>query len=267
MTRLEPLKQLVTETLEELDGVLALRSAHGFAAPYLFTSKEELADLAISTRYAVPATLKLIMDAHPESKLGIICRGCEERGLIEMAKRAQINLEDVKVIGLACTAEEAEEWGCTCEKPYPSILTDTDVGDRIESASNRLIEEFLQKNQAEKLDFWHAQFNKCIKCYACRTFCPQCFCPECTLEDGLWVDRGRIPPPFPMFHLIRAMHTAAKCVGCRECTLVCPAHIPLGTLYALIRREVDEMFGYLTGSDLEERPPMTLPMEDVNGLS
>ena len=265
MNRLEPLKQLVTEALDELDGVLVLRNAHGFAAPYLLTNKEELEDLAISPKYAVPATLKLIMDAHPESKLGIVCRGCEERGLIEMAKRSQINLDNVKVIGLACTAEEAEEWGCTCEKPYPSVLTDTYVGDKIEATSNNLIEEFLQKNQVEKLDFWHAQYNKCIKSNACRTACPQCFCPECTLEDDLWVDRGRIPPPFPMFHLIRATHTAAKCVSCRECTLVCPAHIPLGTLYGLIRREVHEMFDYLTGSDLEVPPPLTLPMEEESG--
>ena len=48
------------------------------------------------------------------------------------------------------------------------------------------------------------------------------------------------------------MHTAGKCVGCRECELSCPAGIPLTTLYALIREEVREMFGYEPGAGLEE---------------
>jgi heterodisulfide reductase subunit C len=52
-----------------------------------------------------------------------------------------------------------------------------------------------------------------------------------------------------------------KCVGCHECELSCPAHIPLTTLYTLIRQEVKELFGYETGESLEAKPPLVLPME------
>ena len=263
MNRIDPLRQLVAEALDELDGVIALRRDVFGAAPYLFTNKDDLSELAITPKYPIPTMLKLLQDAHTEGKTGIVCRGCEERGLIEMAKRSQINLDNVKVIGLACTAEEAQEWGCYCEKPYPDILTDECAGDKIEAVSNPIVDEFQEMEIKEKLDFWQSQFSKCIKCYGCRNVCPQCFCPECTLEDGLWVEKGAITPLFPMFHLIRAMHTVGKCVGCRECTLVCPANIPLGTLYSLIRRDVDEMFDYLTGAAIDERPPLVLPMEET----
>jgi formate dehydrogenase subunit beta len=259
MNRLEPLKTAIDEALEKLDGVIALRKESGHVAPHLFTKKEELGDLAISPKYPTPAILRLFQTAHPEAKLAIVCRGCEERGLIEMAKRNQINLDNITVIGLACTADEAEE--CHCAKPYPGVLVDSYVGERAEPVVNTLAEELRHKSVAERLEFWRSQFDRCIKCYGCRNACPQCFCPECTLEEELWVERGEVPPPFPTFHLIRAMHTAGKCVGCRECELSCPAHIPLTTLYALIRQEVAEMFGYEPGADLEAQPPLVLPME------
>ncbi len=258
MKRMEPLKRVVAEALREMDGVLALRSAWGGVAPHLFCREEELEELAIAPKYPLPQALRLIQRAHPESRLGLVARGCEERGLIEMAKRNQVALERVRVIGLACTAEEAQ--ACRCAKPYPGLLIDTVVGEKTEPVPNELVEEFLSKGREERLEFWKKQFAKCIKCYGCRDACPQCFCPECTLEDGLWVETGRIPPPFPSFHLVRAMHTVGKCVGCRECELSCPANIPLATLYDLIRREVEEMFGYETG-DLEAQPPLVLPME------
>ncbi len=259
MKRLEPLKNALADLLDELDGVIALRNTSGHVAPHLFRYQEELNELAISPKYPVPATLRLIQTAHPDARLGIVCRGCEERGLIEMAKRNQVNLNNISVIGLACTAQEAEE--CRCAKPYPSVLVDTHIGERTEPVINKLMEELRRKVVADRLEFWRSQFDKCIKCYACRNACPQCFCPECTLEEERWVETGRVPPPFPSFHLIRAMHTVGKCVGCCECELSCPAHIPLTALYALIREEVGEMFGYEPGIDLEAQPPLVLSME------
>ncbi len=259
MNRLEPLKEVIRELLEKVEGVVALRTASGHVAPHLFCELEELDELAISPKYPLPSTVRLIQTAHPEAKLAIVCRGCEERGLIEMAKRNQVNLDNIAVIGLACTREEAEE--CRCAKPYPSVLVEAHVGERTEPVGDKLIEEFREKEVAERLAFWRSQFDKCIKCYACRNVCPQCFCPECTLEQELWVETGKVPPPFPSFHLIRAVHTAGKCVGCLECELSCPAHIPLTILYALIRQEVGEMFGYEPGADLDAQPPLVLPME------
>jgi formate dehydrogenase subunit beta len=259
MNRLEPLKRAIEEILDEVDGVVALKNSSGHVAPHLFQDRAELDELAVAPKYPLPGTLHLIQKAHPEAKLAIVCRGCEERGLIELAKRNQVNLEQVMVIGLACTPEEAEE--CRCAKPYPSVLTDSLVGERTEPVADKLVEELRQKDVSERLGFWRQQFDRCIKCYGCRNACPQCFCPECTLEEGLWVERGEVPPAYPTFHLIRAMHTAGKCVGCRECELACPAGIPLTTLYALIREDVQDMFGYEPGVSLEDQPPLVLTME------
>jgi formate dehydrogenase subunit beta len=259
-TRVDVLREEVAHALDGLEGVIALRATQGCAAPYLFRSKEELGELAVSPKYPLPTVLQVIQRVYPESRLGIVCRGCEERGLVEMAKRNQVNLGNVWAIGLACTAEEATE--CRCNQPYPDVFVGICVGEKVPGVANDLLPELLALGMSKRREFWQRQFAKCIKCYGCRNSCPQCSCTECALEEELWVKKGRLPPPFPVFHLLRAMHTAGKCVGCRECELCCPADIPLTMLYTLLRRDVRELFGYETGRSVEDKPPLVSALED-----
>lgn len=265
MERLKELRNEIVKILPEVGGVLALRHHRHFTSPHLFKIAGNLDSLTIDQKYPLPSIVKKLQEEYPGETLAVVCRGCEERGLIEMAKRSRVDLKTVRIIGLSCTAEEAERWGCHCEKPYPSVLAEKVTGNAGETARNPLVEEFIKKSPRERLTYWKFQFSKCIKCYGCRDICPQCFCPECVLEDALWVERGAIPPDFPMFHLIRAMHTVGKCVSCRECTITCPSNIPLGTLYALLRKEVHSLFGYLTGDIHNQEPPLVLPLEEGHG--
>jgi formate dehydrogenase subunit beta len=83
------------------------------------------------------------------------------------------------------------------------------------------------------------------------------------LEDELWAQTGVLPPPFPSFHVIRAMHTVGKCVGCGECERTCPAEIPLTILYSLLRRDAMELFGYEAGASIEDQPPLLVTLDEV----
>lgn len=262
-THLQDLRQAVKAALDELDGVIGLRQTpDGNVAPHLFTEAAQVDDLVLEPRYAMPEVLRLVQAAYPEAQLGIVLRGCEERGLVETAKHNKVSLDRVQGIGLNCTSEYAQ--ACRCARPYVGVWVDGPViGERVEGVNDVWIEEFLARPQAERLDFWRHEFDRCIKCYACRNACPQCFCEHCTLDEEIWVEQGIIPPPFPSFHLIRALHTVAKCVGCRECELACPAEIPLTILYSLLRRDVLELFGYDTGVDLEAMPPLLLTLADA----
>jgi len=259
-SRLEALREAVTAALADVEGVIALRrTPYGDVAPYLFTDSTEVANLALEPRYPVPDTLQVIQTAHPQARLGIVLRGCEERGLVETAKHNQVNLNNVHAIGLNCTSEDAEF--CRCARPYVGVWVTESVGERVEGVGDARLDAFLALPQGERLGFWQGVFSHCIKCYACRNVCPQCFCEHCALEQDIWVEQGVIPPPFPSFHAVRALHTLGKCVGCRECELACPAEIPLTTLYSLLRRDVQAMFGYETGMDLEATPPFLARLE------
>jgi ferredoxin len=255
MDRLASLQEAVKKLLDsgEVDGVLALRADGPATTPHLFQPGDSLEDLRLWPKYAIPRTMDMLLEADPEVKLGMVTRGCEERGLIEMAKRNQVDMDRITMIGLACTTEERD--ACRCAWPYPTHI---DVGEKIEGTADALVAEHENLSTKERAEFWKKQFSRCIKCYACRTVCPQCFCEVCVLEEDLWVETGTLAPPFPSYHLIRAYHTVSKCVGCMECERACPADIPLPVLYALLRRDAEEMFHYVPGHSVDDPPPLVV---------
>ena len=253
---LDQVKQAVAAALETLDGVVALAEEHANVAPHLFLPGDDLSSLVLEPRYPLALTVHHILARHPEARIGVVARGCDERSLIELENWKQIDPDHVTVIGLACSAEQAAE--CRCARPYP---TDVAAGERIEGVADAVLAEFLAtKTREERSAFWQRQFAKCMKCYGCRDVCPLCFCDKCAMEDATWVARGRLPVSFPTFHLIKALHTAGagKCVECHACELACPADIPLSILYSLLRRELSDSFGYEAGTQRTGTPPVFL---------
>ncbi len=267
MTELDmnALRIRIAERLKELDGVIALRRTSVGTAPYLFREGDDLSELVLEPRYPLATTVSLLQKRFPQARFGIVARGCDGRALVEMAKRQQIDPDRLYLLGVACTAEEAEE--CHCADPAPDTSQWPQAekfGTPVEGAGpNPIVAEYDQMSLEERRSFWQHQFLKCIKCYGCRNICPECFCEVCTLEDPNWVEPGVLAPPFPTFHLIRAMHMASRCVACRQCELTCPAHIPLTVLYDLIRQDIGTLLGYVPGADIEAAPPLSLTLEDA----
>ncbi|MGD9002492.1 MAG: 4Fe-4S ferredoxin, partial [Anaerolineae bacterium] len=196
---------------------------------------------------------------------GVVARACDVRALVEMAKRKQIDPDRLYLLAIACTSEEAEE--CHCAYPAPDLAQwprGEALGTPVEGAPpNPLVAEYREMSLEDRRAFWQEQFAKCIKCYGCRDICPECFCESCALEDPLWVEPGELAPPFPMFHLIKAMHMSGRCVACRQCELTCPASIPLTVLYDLIRHDVGELLGYEPGAELEMAPPLSVTFDEA----
>jgi ferredoxin len=250
--------------LQELDGIIALRQTDAGVAPFLFRSGDDLSHLVLEPRYPLALMVSRIQKRYPEAKIGVVARGCDARALVEMAKRFQIDADRLYLLGIACTAEEAQ--ACYCAEPAPDLEQwpqATLIGEPVAGAPpNPMVAEYEQMSLAERRAFWQRQFAKCIKCYGCRNICPECFCEACAMEDPLWVEPGVLAPPFPTFHLIRAMHMATRCIGCRHCELACPAHIPLTVLYDLMLRDVGDLLQYVPGADVEGKPPLSLTLSD-----
>ena len=261
----EQIRTKTAEILPELDGVVGIRQTSHGTAPYLFTKAENLDQLVLEPRYPLSETLSKLQKRFPEARFGIIARGCDTRALVEMAKRHQVVPERTFLIGITCSAEQAEK--CYCADPFPKVdqwPNAVMIGDPVPGAkSNPLVAEYDILSYEQRWAFWQQQFVKCIKCYGCRNICPVCFCDACALEDPLWVEPGLMVPDFPMYHLIKAMHMTTRCVACRQCEIACPADIPLTVLYDLIQHDVADLIGYIPGAELNSDPPLSLTLADA----
>lgn len=115
---IENVRDLARKWLEakEVDAIFGLKEQDGYIAPHLFTDASELDNLTISTEYRLCYTcrplkediLSLMQRKEPDTRIGIVARCCEERALIELAKRGQLDLDKAKIMGIACTPEEAK---------------------------------------------------------------------------------------------------------------------------------------------------------------
>jgi ferredoxin len=262
---IEEIRTQVAEGLEKLDGVVALRQSDDGASPYLFRQGDDLEALVLEPRYPVAKTASKLQKRFKDARIGIVVRGCDERALVEMAKRYQIDPERLVVIGITCSDEEAAS--CFCAEPAPNVgqwPTGILIGEPVPGAPpNPMVAEYSQMPLEDRWAFWKAQFTKCQKCYGCRDICPVCFCDACALEDPLWVEPGLLVPDFPMYHFIKAQHMTTRCIACRQCETACPADIPLTVLYDLVRQDVAELIGYVPGADLNAKPPLSLTLADA----
>lgn len=171
------------------------------------------------------------------------------------------------------------------------MVTDNDRGEwLLEDVGTELVEEGLKEDIVRELRQQRSQeqsrlfendagingldglidvFGKCIGCHACSKACPICYCTLCSFESRvseygpadyhreLSRKRGvRIPPGTVYFHLGRMTHMAISCVGCGSCEDVCPASIPISTIFKKAGKSIQEMFGYVPGKNLSEIVPI-----------
>ncbi len=224
-----------------------------------------------------------LIDREKVTVIGVPCRG-----VISLKKlMAAVNHEPVKEIVLEgdsvkvttpkgekkLTIKEVSPGKCSvCRYPTPVIydhLTDEPVEATIgkeEAYSD--VREFEKKSLEERRRYWAQQFDRCIRCYACRNACPMCVCQDsCIAEtrEPNWVSQKLTAVEKTMFHMIHALHLAGRCVECGECDRVCPMNIPVSKLKKKINEDMEALYGYVPGIKPDDQPPMfTFKVDEEN---
>ncbi|MGQ4913472.1 MAG: 4Fe-4S dicluster domain-containing protein [Candidatus Asgardarchaeia archaeon] len=131
---------------------------------------------------------------------------------------------------------------------------------------------FFKETQKEiaSIDELKKLFSSRINCHNCMKACPIYFCKEYFFESPifeytsrkyeLWADNrgvfsvsnGKI-----LFHLGRLTHMATSCTDCGLYEQACPVNIPLLKLFKLVGYNVQLVFEYEPGRELEEPLPLT----------
>lgn len=123
-------------------------------------------------------------------------------------------------------------------------------------------------------------FGRCIGCHLCSKVCPICYCGLCHFESEtqeykppnyereLQRKKGlRIPPGTIFFQLGRLIHMSISCVGCGQCSDVCPTDIPISTVFSKVGESVQKIYDYLPGRNVEETVPIsTFEKEEFNEI-
>lgn len=158
-----------------------------------------------------------------------------------------------------------------CKASAP-VIYDVLIGNKIERKVEnafKSLEKIESLSREERWAFWKENLERCIRCYACRSICPMCYCEECvadTINFAVtadtsaeekaqkikWVEKSPVLSENFVYHLVRAIHLAGRCVDCGECERACPLDIPLRFLNKKLEKEARELFGYEVGFDPEQ---------------
>jgi formate dehydrogenase subunit beta len=223
-------------------------------------------------------------------RVAVVAKPCDVRALNVLIHEEQVDRDQVFVIGVACpgilnaekrpgshsrqsgsmegaSVESLQEHCQRCKERVP-VYYDALVGKppevEVPAETWADVAELEDLTAVERLAFWTREFDRCIRCYACRQACPGCYCFECLAEqvDPPWVSIAHGIPEKAFFHVMRAYHLAGRCVECQACDRACPMHIPLSLLNRKIAKEVKALFGYVAGSDPETPPPLATFRKD-----
>lgn len=177
-------------------------------------------------------------------KLGILANVAALRSILQLASEFQIVDGEVFVL---FTKPDGTFTEFTDFKSIEDYLETAGIG--ITSDEQAMIERLEAMSVADRWVFWNKEFEKCIKCYACRAACPMCYCHRCTTDvnQPQWIpvashERGNLD-----YHVMRAMHLAGRCVNCGECASACPMDIPLNLLTYQLIEPIKEGFGAVAG--------------------
>jgi len=131
------------------------------------------------------------------------------------------------------------------------------------------------KSKIGGLDNLLDTFSQCINCHNCMKACPICYCRLCYFDSDKvkhpsedYLQRAEIKgsirflPDTTLFQMGRMMHMSLSCVSCGACEDACPMSIPVAQIFSMIADEIQGLFDYVSGRDLDEPVPLVAYKEE-----
>ncbi|MBE9500858.1 MAG: Coenzyme F420 hydrogenase/dehydrogenase, beta subunit C-terminal domain [Chloroflexi bacterium] len=97
---------LESKTVDAVLTVMARNGNRYDGIPVVITDPAKVTETAGSLHFASPniaRCLKEYLDGAANLKIAVVCKPCDAKAIIELAKRTQVNLDNLIIIGLNCT--------------------------------------------------------------------------------------------------------------------------------------------------------------------
>lgn len=277
------------------------------ARPFLCQKKEDVTHLVFDRFCGSNLARYLLSRELKEKKIAILAKACDARAITVLIREGQVKRENLVIVGISCygmvdrkkleerfspVQPQDFEWHldsltfkgenlsigpfleATCRRclhPNPSLY-DHLIGQQVEYIprkrwNNDALTKLDMVSREERWAFFAGEFEKCIRCYACRNSCPLCYCKECfaEMQRPYWLSGAATPSENLLFHVGRSLHMAGRCVECGACERACPVDIPIALLPCKVEELVRENFDFEAGVDSDKEPPFLTYRENDPG--
>ncbi|MBM3315084.1 4Fe-4S ferredoxin [candidate division WOR-3 bacterium] len=246
--------------------VIGFRRGNGGRAEPAFITRPEDADQLIFDETCGPNLANHLLKVKHLGRLAVVAKGCDSRSLLILLKEKQLDRKDLHVLGVGCsgvTEDGRLSDSCTTCVRHSPVVYDEMVGDPATEIPRKQddrgdLDRFEALPAEGRWQELSEDVSRCIRCYACRQVCPNCYCPVCFVDNSLpqWVGRTAAPSDNMVFHIMRALHMAGRCVECGACARACPVGIDLMKFNRKVARIVKSRFGATAGMDADEPPAL-----------
>ncbi|MCD6384711.1 4Fe-4S ferredoxin [Candidatus Sumerlaeota bacterium] len=159
-----------------------------------------------------------------------------------------------------------------CKDPESLPIADEIVVEKDDYKKPYVEDDFSDVKEHEKLSpqerwaVFRAEFENCIRCYACRNACPMCYCSECFAEcsQPRWLGGSVELKDVLFFQIVRVLHQAGRCVDCGACAAACPMDLDIRKYTRKLNYDALNIFRFETGVSPDDKPLLaTFSIDDT----
>jgi ferredoxin len=249
-------------------------SLDGISVPIMLTESEGATRLDWGPGCHSNLAAYLPVAIKKAGRVAVLVKKCDMGSVIGLIRENQVRREDVVLVGAPCIGVmDRDDFAVKCVgcdgQPHSlcdRVITAEGAGDGGSEAEAEKTHDVDTEARAEEIlsnvprdeqvtyleslppdtrwQYWQQQFDRCLRCYACRAVCPLCYCESCIVEKHRpqWISPTIDNLNNTAWNITRALHLAGRCTGCDECARACPADIRIDLINRKLEIEVARHF-------------------------